>query len=74
MATSKRQEYLNKCMGTNYKLDHLLPFDDCETAESVMEATLKLVVDNFDIGKEGTDIEEIIFQACLECSKREWAS
>jgi len=71
MSNTKRQRQLDEFMGTEYMIDGRLDFKDCSDVYEVIDATCKLLVDNFGIGIKGTYIREIIEQACYESMKRD---
>ena len=70
MSNTKRQAHFNELKHTNYKIECQLGFDDCADYFDVIEATCKLLVDNFDIAHDETYIKEIIEQACFESAIR----
>lgn len=71
MSNEKRQSQLDEFMKIEYMIEGRLDFKDCLEVYEVIDATCKLLVDNFDIGMKGTYIREIIEQACYESMKRD---
>lgn len=69
-AETNRQKQYDILLKENYKIELTLNYDDCEDVTDVIEATCKLLIDNFDIAHEGTYIKEIIEQACYESRSR----
>jgi len=59
----ERQNQLSKLMREEYLIEGSLDFEDCNDVSDVVEAACKLLIDNFDIGMNGTYIKEIIEQA-----------
>ena len=71
MNNKKRQDHLVEKMSSEYMIEGALDFSDCKDGSAVIDAACKLLVDNFDIAMNGTYIQEIIQQACFECTERE---
>jgi len=70
MSDKERQEHLKEIMDENVFIEYMMDFEDCETVDDVVNATCKLLVDNFDIAVEGSYIRELIEQACSLSSDR----
>ncbi len=71
MSNEKRQKQLAELMKTEYLIEGQLDFKDCVSVFDVVDATCKLLVDNFDVAMDGTYIKEIIEQACYESMVRD---
>jgi len=70
MTDKQRQENLEEIMKDKFYIEHLMDFEDCESVDDVIDATCKLLVDNFEIAMDGTYIRELIEQACYLSSDR----
>ena len=71
MNNEKRQSQLDALMKDKYLIEGALDFKDCVSVYDVIDATCKLLVDNFDVAMDGTYIKEIIEQACYESMDRD---
>jgi len=65
-----RQKEFDELQANDYTMDDELYFDDCYSVHDVVEASCKLLVDNFGIAMDRTRIKEIISEACHQSAKR----
>jgi len=56
----KRQTLMDLHNKHRFKLDHCFSYYDCKDIDDTIEATLKLLMDNFDVGHKESYIAEII--------------
>ena len=61
-----RQKSYELAVKNDYVLDHGFQFKDCKDITALSDAVLKLLIDNFGIGHDGTYIQEIIYQGIFE--------